>query len=134
MRLRVGVLLGLVGSVVVLAGCGGGGDATPEGDESPAATTAAPAAPAPSSVIPTAVRDAVIEVVEQHWNDCDPDDVCVPDQPAITIDCEQPNPQVTALECFVTTSTASDGTSSGYFVDVEFSSDLSEYTWMLRQP
>jgi hypothetical protein len=68
--------------------------------------------------------------VRRSWNKCADGDVCIPGTRAKAVGCSQPDPQVMELECFVTTKQNTDGTRSGFTVDVTVTRN-GRYSWGL---
>jgi hypothetical protein len=93
--------------------------------------TAPPPDPYAKTRIDTTSRRYISREVRKSWNDCGPSDVCIPGEHAANVNCNQPDPQVRVLSCFVVTDKGTGGASDyGYTVKVNVSADGS-FNWRL---
>lgn len=82
---------------------------------------------APQDYLDRADVNMIAKSIRTHWNRCGYHDVCVPGTWAYRVNCAQPDPRVTKLECFVST-----GSDYGYGIDVTYRLYGTRIQWSWR--
>lgn len=93
--------------------------------------TAPPPDPFAQTRVKAAFRGEIAREILKSWNRCGSNDVCISGEQGDNVECNQPDPQVRVLACFVVTAKGANGESSfGYPVKTTVSADGS-YTWRI---